>query len=79
MAGGTHHALEDLALLRCFPNMTVIVPADAEETYQAALATIDMAGPVAWVGASRTRRSPRPGPRSGWAGPPSSTRDGTSR
>jgi transketolase len=46
VAGGTHHALEDLALLRCFPNMTVIVPADAEETYQAALATIDMDGPV---------------------------------
>lgn len=46
VAGGTHHALEDLALLRSFPNMTVIVPADAEEAWRAALATRDIDGPV---------------------------------
>ena len=46
VAGGTHHALEDLALMRSFPNMTVIVPADIEEAYQAALATLDIDGPV---------------------------------
>lgn len=46
VAGGTHHALEDLALMRSFPNMTVIVPADAEEAYQATLATLDIDGPV---------------------------------
>jgi transketolase len=46
VAGGTHHALEDIALMRSFPNMTVIVPADVDEAYQAALATLDIDGPV---------------------------------
>ncbi len=46
VAGGTHHALEDLALMRSLPNMTVICPADADETYQATLATLDIDGPV---------------------------------
>ena len=46
VAGGTHHALEDLALMRSLPNMTVIVPADIDEAYQAALATLDIDGPV---------------------------------
>jgi transketolase len=46
VAGGTHHALEDLALMRSLPNMTVIVPADVEEAYLATLATLDIDGPV---------------------------------
>jgi transketolase len=46
VAGGTHHALEDLALMRSLPNMTVIVPADVDEAYRAALATLDIDGPV---------------------------------
>ncbi len=46
VAGGTHHALEDLALMRSLPNMTVIVPADIDEAYQATLATLDIDGPV---------------------------------
>jgi transketolase len=46
VAGGTHHALEDLALMRSLPNMTVMVPADADEAYKAALATLDIDGPV---------------------------------
>lgn len=46
VAGGTHHALEDLAVLRSFPNMTVIVPADVNEAYRATLATSDIDGPV---------------------------------
>ncbi len=46
VAGGTHHALEDLAMLRSFPNMTVIVPADVDEAYNATLATLDIDGPV---------------------------------
>src|SRR6185436_15609409 len=46
VAGGTHHALEDLALMRSLPNMTVIVPADIEEAYRATLATLDIDGPV---------------------------------
>lgn len=46
VAGGTHHALEDIALMRSFPHMTVIVPADVEEAYAATLATQDIDGPV---------------------------------
>lgn len=46
VAGGTHHALEDLALMRSLPNMTVIVPADADEAYAATIATLDIDGPV---------------------------------
>jgi transketolase len=46
VSGGTHHALEDLALMRSFPHMTVIVPADVDEAYKATLATLDIDGPV---------------------------------
>lgn len=46
VSGGTHHAIEDLALMRSLPGMTVIVPADIDETYKATLATIDVDGPV---------------------------------
>lgn len=46
VAGGTHHALEDIALMRSFPGMTVIVPADADQAYHATLATRDIDGPV---------------------------------
>jgi len=46
VAGGTHHALEDLALMRSLPNMTVIVPADVDEAYRATIATLDIDGPV---------------------------------
>ena len=45
VSGGTHHAVEDLALLRCFPNMTVIVPADALEAYHLTRATAELDGP----------------------------------
>jgi len=46
VSGGTHHALEDLALMRSLPYMTVIVPADIDEAYQVTLATLDLDGPV---------------------------------
>ena len=46
VSGGTHHAIEDLALMRSFPGMTVIVPADVSETYKATLATLEIDGPV---------------------------------
>ncbi|HIU10652.1 MAG TPA: transketolase family protein [Candidatus Avidehalobacter gallistercoris] len=41
--GATHQAIEDIALMRAVPNMTVIVPTDARETAQAvkALAEYD--------------------------------------
>ncbi len=44
--GATHQALEDVALMREIPGMTVIVPADANETRQAVLAAAEMDGPV---------------------------------
>ncbi|MBI2891210.1 MAG: transketolase family protein [Nitrospirae bacterium] len=44
--GASHQMLEDLALMRALPGMTVIVPADAAETRQAVLGTVDVPGPV---------------------------------
>jgi len=58
VAGGTHHALEDLALMRSLPNMTVIVPADVDEAYKAALATLDIDGPVYLRLGGRTEEPP---------------------
>ena len=46
VSGGTHHAVEDLAVMRSFPNMTVIVPADVDQAYKATLATLEIDGPV---------------------------------
>ncbi len=45
-AGSTHNAQEDIAIMRSFPNMTVIVPADGIETANAVKACIDYPGPV---------------------------------
>jgi len=36
--GATHQALEDIAITRVLPNMTVVVPADSEEARKATLA-----------------------------------------
>lgn len=58
VAGGTHHALEDLALMRSLPNMTVIVPADVDEAYGATLATLDIDGPVYLRLGGRTEEPP---------------------
>lgn len=44
--GPTHHALEDLAIMRAFPNMTVIVPADGVEAALATKAAARLPGPV---------------------------------
>ncbi len=44
--GASHQALEDLALMRVLPNMTVVVPADARQTCQAVEAVARYAGPV---------------------------------
>lgn len=43
--GATHQSLEDVALMRVLPNMTVIVPCDAEETRKATLAIAKKNGP----------------------------------
>ena len=45
-AGSTHNAQEDVAIMRSFPNMTVIVPADGIETANAVRACVDWDGPV---------------------------------
>jgi transketolase len=44
--GGSHQGIEDLALMRIIPNMTVIVPADAVETEKAVRAIAQLKGPV---------------------------------
>ena len=43
--GCTHHAMEEMALMRLIPTMTVIMPADAYETEQAVRAAAAMEGP----------------------------------
>ena len=43
--GGTHQALEDVALMRAIPNIMVIVPCDYKETYKATMAVYNMTGP----------------------------------
>lgn len=44
--GATHQALEDIAITRCLPNMTVIVPTDAIESEKATIAAGKIKGPV---------------------------------
>lgn len=44
--GASAHALEDLAMMRALPNMTVVVPADAHEMQQAVCAAAEADGPV---------------------------------
>ena len=43
--GGSHQSVEDIALMRVLPNMTVIVPADGVETTQAIEAVAEYKGP----------------------------------
>ena len=44
--GPTHQALEDLAVLRVLPGMTVVVPADATATEAFVGQSLDLAGPL---------------------------------
>jgi len=44
--GATHQILEDVGMMRMLPNMTVIVPADFNQTKQATIAIADHEGPV---------------------------------
>lgn len=44
--GATHQALEDIALMRVQPRMTVIVPCDSIETRKATIAAAELKGPV---------------------------------
>ena len=44
--GGSHQSVEDIALMRLVPGMTVVVPADAKEAEKATFAIAEMQGPV---------------------------------
>ena len=44
--GATHQVLEDIGMMRMLPNMTVVVPADYNQTLQATLAIAEWEGPV---------------------------------
>ena len=44
--GPTHEAIEDLAIMRAIPNMTIIAPADAEEMRRIMPQTVDHQGPI---------------------------------
>jgi len=54
--GGSHQAIEDLALMRVLPGMTVFAPSDANECYQCVKAASKINGPV-YI---RTARLPSP-------------------
>jgi transketolase len=45
-AGPTHHALEDVGIMRMQPGLAVICPADAQQTTSALHATWDLPGPI---------------------------------
>jgi len=44
--GATHQALDEVALMRILPNMTVVVPCDAIEAYRATMQAAEWPGPV---------------------------------
>lgn len=44
--GATHQALEDIALMRVLPRMTVLVPCDSVEAHKATVAAAKYPGPV---------------------------------
>lgn len=44
--GSTHHSLHDIALFRAIPDMTILLPADYEETVAATRSLMEHSGPV---------------------------------
>ena len=44
--GPTHLAIEDIAIMRAIPNMTIVAPADAEEMRRLMPLTVDHQGPI---------------------------------
>jgi transketolase len=44
--GPTHLAIEDIAIMRCVPNMTVVAPCDADEMKRCMSKTLDWPGPI---------------------------------
>ena len=45
-AGATHSAVEDIAVMRCMPNLTILVPADPRETAICTRLATQLDGPV---------------------------------
>lgn len=44
--GPTHDAIEDIAIMRSIPNMTIVAPADADEMKRLMPLTVDYQGPI---------------------------------
>ncbi len=44
--GPTHEAIEDIAVMRAIPNMTIIAPADSDEMRRAMAQSLDYEGPI---------------------------------
>src|SRR5262249_14377362 len=44
--GPTHEAIEDIAIMRALPRMTIVAPADAEEMRRFMPLTVDYPGPI---------------------------------
>jgi len=44
--GPTHMTIEDIAIMRSIPNMTIVAPADENEMKQFMLKTVDYSGPI---------------------------------
>lgn len=44
--GATHQGLEEISVMRCLPNMKVVVPADSVETRKATLEAAQLKGPI---------------------------------
>ena len=44
--GPTHLAIEDIAIMRTIPNMTIVSPADADEMRRFMMQTLDYEGPI---------------------------------
>jgi transketolase len=74
--GPTHHSIEDLALMRATPGMTVLVPSDGAEMAEALKAALAHEGPVYIRYGRGTEPASRPG-ESFVIGKTSLLRDGT--
>jgi transketolase len=59
--GPTHHALEDLAVMRMLPNMTVVVPGDAQQVRALLDQAVELPGPL-YLRLDRGAADPLPHP-----------------
>jgi transketolase len=75
--GPTHHALEDLGVMRLLPNMTVVAPGDPVETVAAVHALAHQRGPAYLRLGRAGEPTVHPGPLSMTLGKAISMREGT--